>query len=520
MPGLENDVLVAKNVNFNYTSNPPHVGVITADAQLLIGSVTSHPTIAMQAGNLVSDGSITITYQDPNIKLVAAGGMTTQTITPDVGVPVNPVAGTIGVKGSVGTLPTDSILTHNEGNPNVGIENLRWFTPYVVDPSATIGLRGTYTTIQSAVTAASGAGGGTVFIRPGTYTENVTLAANVNLVGFSTEGTGSLSGTGRTIINGKLLHNTTGNVTIANLTLKTNGTYLLEVSGANDSSIFLENVYFDITDNTAILHSSSGTSEIDIRYSEGEITAPGIAFLTKSSASDFKLYWCDIRNIGATATNSTVSAGQLAVRWSRYYQGITTSGTGFITGLDSQFDNFGAAVVPLTLAGTGTNDSFKNCFINGNSQACCTIAAGSTARFTQCCFETTASPVISGAGSVVWSDLGFDSTGRGITVTTQTPRNYIPGAVTVTTPGAYPYTAVPQDCLILVDTSVARTINLNASPVTGQTYRIKDNVGSAAANNITITPAAGNIDGAASASIASNYGSVDVCYNGTMWNIL
>lgn len=71
MPGLENDVIIVKNINFDYTSSPPHNGIVTADAQLLIGSITTHPTISMQTGNLVSsDSSITFTYVDPNINMV------------------------------------------------------------------------------------------------------------------------------------------------------------------------------------------------------------------------------------------------------------------------------------------------------------------------------------------------------------------------------------------------------------------------------------------------------------------
>lgn len=90
--------------------------------------------------------------------------------------------------------------------------------------------------------------------------------------------------------------------------------------------------------------------------------------------------------------------------------------------------------------------------------------------------------------------------------------------VNVTAPGAYPYTTLATDNVIIVDTSAARTIIPMAAPATGQTYRIKDNVGSAAANNITITPSGNNIDGAASYVINNNYGSVDIVYNGTQWN--
>ena len=92
--------------------------------------------------------------------------------------------------------------------------------------------------------------------------------------------------------------------------------------------------------------------------------------------------------------------------------------------------------------------------------------------------------------------------------------------VNTTTPGAYPYTTLITDNVILVNTSIARTINLIASPVTGTTYRIKDNTGSAGTNNITITPNAGNIDGAASYILAVNFASADIVYTGSNWAVL
>lgn len=94
------------------------------------------------------------------------------------------------------------------------------------------------------------------------------------------------------------------------------------------------------------------------------------------------------------------------------------------------------------------------------------------------------------------------------------------GISNVTTPGAYPYTTLASDYLILVDTTSARTIIPLGSPATGTTQVIKDNVGSAAANNITVTPSGKNIDGAASYVININYGSITIIYNGTQWNIV
>ncbi len=72
-------------------------------------------------------------------------------------------------------------------------------------------------------------------------------------------------------------------------------------------------------------------------------------------------------------------------------------------------------------------------------------------------------------------------------------------------------TAVPQSI----------TLPAIAGLVEGQTFRIKDESGDAAANNITITPAdAVNINGSANYVISSNYGSVDIYYNGTQFYTL
>jgi hypothetical protein len=134
--------------------------------------------------------------------------------------------------------------------------------------------------------------------------------------------------------------------------------------------------------------------------------------------------------------------------------------------------------------------------------------------------------MIGNAGVVTESNvIRIGTQGSGIGQQTQTyiagVINTVSGRVVKTTaPGAYPYLTLTTDYVILVDTASARTINLVASPVTGTTYRIKDNVGSAAANNITITPNAGTIDGAASYTISSNWGSIDLIYQGTSWRVL
>lgn len=85
-----------------------------------------------------------------------------------------------------------------------------------------------------------------------------------------------------------------------------------------------------------------------------------------------------------------------------------------------------------------------------------------------------------------------------------------------------PVTVVAGTDYIIVTnltTPGAVAVNLPATPTAGLTYVIKDGKGDAAANNITITPAAGTIDGAATLVIAANYGRAVLTYNGTEWNV-
>lgn len=81
------------------------------------------------------------------------------------------------------------------------------------------------------------------------------------------------------------------------------------------------------------------------------------------------------------------------------------------------------------------------------------------------------------------------------------------------------------DYFLAVDTtSSVATINLPASPANGLTYLIKDVKGNDATNNITVTPASGTIDGAATyvmkTSTAAPYDAIGVTYvSGVGWSV-
>ena len=94
----------------------------------------------------------------------------------------------------------------------------------------------------------------------------------------------------------------------------------------------------------------------------------------------------------------------------------------------------------------------------------------------------------------------------------------------VTTPGAYPYTVLITDHMVLVNTSSARTINLPAAATAkaGAEVIIKDATGSAAANNITVDASGTEtIDGALTKTISTNYDSLRlVCDGSSKWLVV
>jgi hypothetical protein len=85
---------------------------------------------------------------------------------------------------------------------------------------------------------------------------------------------------------------------------------------------------------------------------------------------------------------------------------------------------------------------------------------------------------------------------------------------------ATPYTVLVSDKILLVDTSVARTLNLPAAASSAKRRLIvKDATGSAGANNITIDGnASETVDGAATLAVSVNRDKVTLYCDGTAWH--
>lgn len=94
-----------------------------------------------------------------------------------------------------------------------------------------------------------------------------------------------------------------------------------------------------------------------------------------------------------------------------------------------------------------------------------------------------------------------------------------PGLVPVTIVTTTPFTPALTDYLLDVNVAAPSSVVLPVSPV-GTVFIVKDISGNASINNITVTGTGVLIDGAASALINTDYGSITLVYNGTEWNIV
>ena len=93
-----------------------------------------------------------------------------------------------------------------------------------------------------------------------------------------------------------------------------------------------------------------------------------------------------------------------------------------------------------------------------------------------------------------------------------------PGLVPTTVVTTTPFTATLANYYLAINVAAPASVILPVSPI-GTVFVIKDIDGDAITNPITIT-ASTTIDGAASATINSPYGSITLIFNGTEWNIV
>ena len=334
---------------------------------------------------------------------------------------------------------------------------INYFSPakYVV---STVAGEGTHTTIASAISSASS--GDTIVIMPGTYTENPTLKAGVNLCAFGSDS--SLNNTGNVNITGKCTFTGAGTVTLFGIELQTNSDYFLAVTGSAASVVNLNNCYLNCSNNTGIDYtSSSGSSSINCNNCTGNLGTTGIGYHSMSGAGGLYYSYCTLNNSGVSTTQSSNSAGVVYFSYTGATAAFATSSSGVLT-LSYSTLNLGVIsnTTPLTTAGTGSSGA-EYCQILGGSASALSIGANTTFNADFCDFSSSATNCLTGAGTLVLRACTYNGSSHLSNVTTQTG-----GAASGLTQGTAPSAGMIGEQIRAVNTSGTALSNNSPTNIT------------------------------------------------------
>jgi hypothetical protein len=115
------------------------------------------------------------------------------------------------------------------------------------------------------------------------------------------------------------------------------------------------------------------------------------------------------------------------------------------------------------------------------------------------------------------TDIFYNGTGVGPPGPPGPPGN--PSPVAVTDVATATYTALPTDYFLCVLTNAPVTITLPTG-ILGTVYIVKDCFGAAATNPITIQGTGGQTVDGSTATINTDFGSIQLVFNGTNWSIV
>lgn len=307
--------------------------------------------------------------------------------------------------------------------------------------------------------------------------------------------------------------NTTANALTITGTTLTTGTSLRVYDNSADTSArnvaFIENDNAAATGNIVLrIKQDSTANAVFIDSNDNAIAINIDAENTTAIAADFV---CDVLTTGGIArfySNSADTGTRRLV--SIINDNPAATGT---TGLYIQNDSTGNAATFTGSASTGNGLFMQFDFLTtGSITYFYSNSSSSSTRSLVKILNDHAS-----ATGTTCLEIGNDSTGLALSVSgatslqgglIQKARNVASTTITV---------AATDTIVISTTGGAAVAASLPASPETGRIYTVKDGVGDAGTNNITITPAAGNIDGSGTKVINANYGSWSGVYNGTQW---
>ena len=334
---------------------------------------------------------------------------------------------------------------------------------------ATSAANGTHTTLAGAL--ADAVSGDTIVLRD-SVSENVTAVPGVLICGQPGGGAISVSGT--------ITITTAGIYQFSNLLMTNAAANALVCSGSAVIAVTFNDCRILVNGFTGI--SLSNTNGV-MTFMGGGATTLSINALFAVSAGilQFLSFYHDAAAIGT----STVSGGIVRIRNSQLACATTTSSSGQIEYGQTHFPLGSLTITHGATSGTSFVDQCR--FGAGGLQAV-SVSAGATLSFTNNTVDTTNTPAISGAGTIIVAGNTFSGTAFSNTTTTQTARYFNPGIMFSAQQPAFGATGASQanvsgdgtDYTVLFATEIFDQNNNYASPtftapITAK-YRIGFNV--------------------------------------------
>lgn len=312
----------------------------------------------------------------------AGGGGPITTLTGNTGGAISPITGNISILGNgqatfAGTAGTLTLTQTAAGYP---------ITPFVVGASGVAG----YQTIQSAITAAT-ATGGVVYIQPGTYTENLTLANGVYLVG-----TNDSPDAGLCKIIGVHTPPATGSCTFSNLYLQS-ATHVLSSAVAGSATLSLTNCTVNLT-NGYIFNLANWTGSLLLDQINDASTINGVVTNAGGSSIFFAL-----SDVGVGTANSMSTTGTVV------FQGVNlrcpwSLATGTVA------DCIASEFVRTVTCANNSVANFRNSSFSTGATASLTQSSSGAIALLNCSVTSSNVPAITGAGAGALTLGGVDFT--------------------------------------------------------------------------------------------------------------
>ncbi len=296
-------------------------------------------------------------------------------------------------------------MVYNTADNNYGVA--KW----IVD--ATEG-QGTHQTIAAAITSASS--GDTIFIRPGTYTETITLKAGVSLTAFTCNGYQP-----NVIYVGKMTASTAGTFTISGMQLKTNSSNFLVVSGSVATVVKLKECLLTVSAGSIAgisYTSSSASSSIEIDHCQGDVSGATSNMFTSTSTGTLKISYCNFTNTAAGTTQNTTSSTLLNMSYTNLLAPLSVTSPVALSQIS--YSTIDCSAINATALTTVTSLTLvaQSCTFNSGSASAVSIGASSTLSMIDCSVSSTNTNAVTGAGTLNQNPIAFSNTSGLINTTT------------------------------------------------------------------------------------------------------